>query len=53
MMQHGIGSRPFPGRAPDDEVKDTTCSMCACRCGIEVHLKDGGVRYNEGNRDLR
>ena len=25
--------------------------MCACRCGIKVHLKDGGVRYIEGNRD--
>ena len=25
--------------------------MCACRCGIKVHLKDGRVRYIEGNRD--
>ena len=25
--------------------------MCACRCGIKVHLKDGQVRYIEGNRD--
>ena len=24
-----------------DEVKTTTCYMCACRCGIRVHLKDG------------
>src|SRR5689334_13834564 len=24
--------------------------MCACRCGIKVHLKDGGIRYIEGNR---
>ena len=23
--------------------------MCACRCGIKVHLKDGGIRYIEGN----
>ena len=23
--------------------------MCACRCGIRVHLKDGSVRYIEGN----
>ena len=29
----------------------TTCYMCACRCGINVHLKDGGIRYIEGNRD--
>ena len=33
-----------------DEVKCTTCYMCACRCGIKVHLKDGGIRYIEGNR---
>ena len=34
-----------------DEVKTTTCYMCACRCGIRVHLKDGRVRYIEGNPD--
>lgn len=34
-----------------DEVKATTCYMCACRCGIKVHLKDGQVRYIEGNRE--
>jgi anaerobic selenocysteine-containing dehydrogenase len=33
-----------------DEVKYTTCYMCACRCGIKVNLKDGGIRYIEGNR---
>jgi anaerobic selenocysteine-containing dehydrogenase len=32
-----------------DEVKTTTCYMCACRCGIRVHLKDGRVRYIDGN----
>src|SRR5512145_1579122 len=31
------------------EVKTTTCYMCACRCGIRVHLQDGKVRYIEGN----
>ena len=31
------------------EVKETTCYMCACRCGIRVHLRDGQVRYIEGN----
>ena len=25
--------------------------MCACRCGINVHLKDGKVAYIEGNKD--
>jgi anaerobic selenocysteine-containing dehydrogenase len=34
-----------------DEIKCTTCYMCACRCGIKVHLKDGSIRYIEGNRD--
>jgi anaerobic selenocysteine-containing dehydrogenase len=34
-----------------DEVKETTCYMCACRCGIKVHLRDGQVRYIEGNPD--
>jgi sulfite dehydrogenase (quinone) subunit SoeA len=34
-----------------DEVKCTTCYMCACRCGIRVHLKDGRIRYIEGNRN--
>src|SRR5580704_9186831 len=33
-----------------DEVKYTTCYMCAGRCGIKVHLKDGGIRYIEGNK---
>src|ERR1700731_2492386 len=32
-----------------DEVKYTTCYMCAGRCGIKVHLKDGELRYIEGN----
>ncbi len=31
------------------EVKNTTCYMCACRCGIRVTLRDGEVRYIEGN----
>jgi len=32
-------------------VKTTTCYMCACRCGIRVHLKDGAIRYIDGNPD--
>ena len=31
------------------ETKNTTCYMCACRCGIRVTLRDGEVRYIEGN----
>ncbi|ANT60162.1 formate dehydrogenase [Salipiger sp. CCB-MM3] len=34
-----------------DEIRKTTCYMCACRCGIDVHLKDGAPVYIEGNRD--
>ena len=34
-----------------NEVRRTTCYMCACRCGINVHMKDGKVAYIEGNRD--
>ena len=33
-----------------DEVRQTTCYMCACRCGINVHLTSGKVSYIEGNR---
>ena len=34
-----------------DTMKTTTCYMCACRCGIRVHLKDGRIRYIDGNPD--
>jgi anaerobic selenocysteine-containing dehydrogenase len=34
-----------------DTVKCTTCYMCACRCGIRVHLKDERIRFIEGNPD--
>ena len=39
------------GVSSADQVKHTTCYMCACRCGIRVHLKDGRIRYIEGNRN--
>jgi anaerobic selenocysteine-containing dehydrogenase len=35
--------------AATTEVKTTTCYMCACRCGIRVHLQDGELRYIDGN----
>ena len=35
----------------NDEVAYSTCYMCACRCGIKVHLENGEVRFVEGNRD--
>jgi anaerobic selenocysteine-containing dehydrogenase len=51
-----------PLRAPtptvNTTVKTTTCYMCACRCGIRVHLREGEgkdarpeVRYIDGNPD--
>jgi len=33
------------------EIKHTTCYMCACRCGIKVTLDQGRVRFIQGNRD--
>ncbi len=38
-----------PADRRDAEVRTTTCYMCACRCGIRVHLQDGRIRYIEGN----
>ncbi|MEP3631406.1 MAG: molybdopterin oxidoreductase family protein [Hyphomicrobiales bacterium] len=51
-------SDPILEKSPhvSDEVRKTTCYMCACRCGINVHLRNGAdgkpkIRYIEGNRD--
>jgi anaerobic selenocysteine-containing dehydrogenase len=46
-LQHRTETSP----PVSDEIRKTTCYMCACRCGIDVHLRDGKVRYIEGNRD--
>ncbi len=45
----GDGVRTSPAIA--DRVAKTTCYMCACRCGIDVHVKDGKIRYISGNKD--
>src|SRR3954463_4490677 len=34
-----------------DTTKPPPCYMGPCRCGIKVYLKDGTVKYIEGNRD--
>ena len=47
MAEPALNLSPSPG----DEVKSTTCYMCACRCGIKVWLKDGKIRYIQGNRE--
>ena len=48
---HDPLASPAPGAA--NEVRTTTCYMCACRCGIRVHLRDLGngpeLRYIDGN----
>jgi anaerobic selenocysteine-containing dehydrogenase len=46
---HDPIASPRPGARL--EVKTTTCYMCACRCGIRVHLRDGELRYIDGNPD--
>ncbi len=46
-----IETDPTPSGRGFDETRKTTCYMCACRCGIDVHLKNGKVAYIEGNRD--
>jgi anaerobic selenocysteine-containing dehydrogenase len=33
-----------------DEIRRTTCYMCACRCGIDVHFRGGRPVYVDGNR---
>ena len=43
----GVETSPKIG----DTIKKTTCYMCACRCGIDVHIRDGKVRYINGNKD--
>src|SRR5688500_10671076 len=45
MREPQLNLSPSPG----DEVKTTTCYMCACRCGIKVWLQDGQIRYIQGN----
>ena len=44
---------PIAPPLPDatTETRNTTCYMCACRCGIRVHLRNGEVRYIDGNPD--
>ncbi len=48
---HDPSATQMPGAKT--EIKTTTCYMCACRCGIRVHLREGEkgpeVRYIEGN----
>jgi len=49
MPLHDPLAAPLPGATT--ETQNTTCYMCACRCGIRVHVRNGEVRYIEGNPD--
>ncbi|NDH55407.1 MAG: hypothetical protein EBY06_01725, partial [Burkholderiaceae bacterium] len=40
---------PVQDTKPVTEIKTTTCYMCACRCGIRAHLRDGELVYIDGN----
>jgi len=44
---HDPLAAPLPGATT--RTTNTTCYMCACRCGIRVHVRNGEVRYIEGN----
>ena len=48
-MNHADPVRITSDLDAGNTVKTTTCYMCACRCGIKVHVRDGEVRYIEGN----
>ena len=43
----GVNTSPIVG----DRIAKTTCYMCAGRCGIDVHIQDGTIRYIAGNKD--
>lgn len=46
-------ANPLPQFEDHDkqQIKYTTCYMCACRCGIKVTLEDNRVRFIQGNRE--
>ena len=45
------GGEPVYEPRERQQVKTTTCYMCACRCGIKVTLDGTEIRYIEGNPD--
>ena len=53
IWEFAMSSEPQIDTSPEvsDEIRQTTCYMCACRCGINVHIRDDKIRYIEGNRD--
>ena len=53
LKKSRISGQPAVDVSPEisDEIRKTTCYMCACRCGINVHVRDNKIRYIEGNKD--
>ena len=49
MTRNDPLSNPYAEDVGALQTKTTVCYMCACRCGIRVHLRDGEVRYIDGN----
>ncbi len=35
----------------NQQIKHTTCYMCACRCGIKVTLENNKIRFIQGTRE--
>ncbi len=46
---HAKGQLPRFERHDRQQVKHTTCYMCACRCGIRVTIEDNKIRFIQGN----
>ena len=46
---HAEGRLPQFEDHARQQVKYTTCYMCACRCGIRVTIEDNKIRFIQGN----
>ena len=42
-----------PSPRVSDEIRKTTCYMCACRCGIDVHMRGGRVSTSRATATTR
>ncbi len=53
MAKSNQATKPLPKFEDhsNQEIKYTTCYMCACRCGIKVTIEDNKVRFIQGNRE--
>jgi len=45
------GTLPYFENHAEQEIKHTTCYMCACRCGIKVTLENNKIRFIQGTQD--